>query len=555
MNNIGFFTAVRYNSDAGRAERLLQTVDNYFYIGGKKLNVIYGKDGRRATVFADTNSSLLARVVKVATYFTIILPLILLTVKAVLRFSLRSTYNFKQIDPKKEIESGDWFATKDEKRVQANIQVITALLTEAININELKNLEGICQGKLNNVGNGLSYQLIKEGDYCQLFLRENKGSDNLLVDVKFSFYVGDDKTATMKKIDEQYLKMVKIKEQCLANDLDRIKVPKVKVYPLPLDNIPALIAEERLAFLVGESPSIQSQNYSEASGNNGDINAIIRQVTIIAARTGFAQSNDRNYPFGNFPLLEDRDVGAVNFGIETGPPVNNVRSTPSRLIRLATTPVQIEVMNRELANQGFSRFSKKEIAKRMTEVQEVTDWNEYYRRLTIRHLSDSPNEASSSKPNWPIIIEDPQFLGLNLDESDIITIDNNPIEITMKKSVMSIVCIINNCIQYSPFIESIKARRFIDLDLMSPSSFIIETLGKSNIALDQLIKYQKLGCISANEMPVKREKTWSGGVNFVVNDVAWNHLWMPRILQALKDNGHIFSFKVDKVNHHYYIQA
>jgi hypothetical protein len=53
-------------------------------------------------LLSETGSSLLARVGKVISYFTLIIPLIMLITKA----ALRSRHNFKLIDLKQELEKG-----------------------------------------------------------------------------------------------------------------------------------------------------------------------------------------------------------------------------------------------------------------------------------------------------------------------------------------------------------------------------------------------------------------------------------------------------------------
>ena len=61
-NNVGFFTAVKYAQENKTfKESVLEKVDNYFYLGGKKAHVIQGKtkNGQEKVLLAETNSSLL----------------------------------------------------------------------------------------------------------------------------------------------------------------------------------------------------------------------------------------------------------------------------------------------------------------------------------------------------------------------------------------------------------------------------------------------------------------------------------------------------------------
>lgn len=86
---IGFFTAVKYRQDTRTSRQsFLEKVDNYFYLGGKKAYVIQGKtqEGHEMVVLSEAQSSLLARIAKVFSYLTLIIPLIMLVAKAILRY-------------------------------------------------------------------------------------------------------------------------------------------------------------------------------------------------------------------------------------------------------------------------------------------------------------------------------------------------------------------------------------------------------------------------------------------------------------------------------------
>lgn len=103
MTSINFFTSIAYaSSPKPLSASILEQVDNYFYLGGKKAHVIEGEvqSEEEQVIFAETNSSLLARIGKVFSYFTIIIPLLMLITKAI----LRSNHNFKVINPKEKLE-------------------------------------------------------------------------------------------------------------------------------------------------------------------------------------------------------------------------------------------------------------------------------------------------------------------------------------------------------------------------------------------------------------------------------------------------------------------
>lgn len=95
MDKLNFFTSVKYNNpDKSFSDYLLEKVDNYFYLGGRKAIWLGRKDGVEEVFLAKVNSSKLMSVAKIVSYFTVVIPLIMLLVKA----CLRSTHNFKVID-------------------------------------------------------------------------------------------------------------------------------------------------------------------------------------------------------------------------------------------------------------------------------------------------------------------------------------------------------------------------------------------------------------------------------------------------------------------------
>lgn len=98
MNEIGFFTAVscQDNCDSNWL-RLLEKVDSYFYIGGRKAKIISGQiNGNRIGVqLLEETPSERPHALQIASYFTLIIPVILLVAKAI----LRSYYEFYILEP------------------------------------------------------------------------------------------------------------------------------------------------------------------------------------------------------------------------------------------------------------------------------------------------------------------------------------------------------------------------------------------------------------------------------------------------------------------------
>ncbi len=88
MNKINFFTPVSYsNTSKSTDQTLLEIVDSYFYLGGKKAEVLppCPEENGEIVHLVDDTSPLFATVLKIASYCTVVLPLIMLAAKAVLR--------------------------------------------------------------------------------------------------------------------------------------------------------------------------------------------------------------------------------------------------------------------------------------------------------------------------------------------------------------------------------------------------------------------------------------------------------------------------------------
>jgi uncharacterized protein DUF648/IQ calmodulin-binding motif-containing protein len=125
MNEISFLTPITFHNDLRSPSLLLlETVDSYFYLGGKKVTIIPGftKGNAEGGHLAEGSSpSFLETALKVASYFTLVLPIILLIVKGI----LRSTSHFYLIrqeqivpvdtDPLKLLSSPTLDSTPDVK--------------------------------------------------------------------------------------------------------------------------------------------------------------------------------------------------------------------------------------------------------------------------------------------------------------------------------------------------------------------------------------------------------------------------------------------------------
>lgn len=96
MSEVSFCTAVTYgNLPKSACQSLLEGVDSYFYLGGKKAQVITGevKKGNQDVRWITEKPSLLSTCAKIISYAFIIIPLILFIAKIL----LRSSHHFRLI--------------------------------------------------------------------------------------------------------------------------------------------------------------------------------------------------------------------------------------------------------------------------------------------------------------------------------------------------------------------------------------------------------------------------------------------------------------------------
>ncbi len=90
MSSVSFFTPINYGGFARTCgESLLEAVDDYFYLGGSKAQYIPGHTlgNSEGVAISQNSSSLFKTLLKIVSYCTVIIPLIVLLAKMILRCS------------------------------------------------------------------------------------------------------------------------------------------------------------------------------------------------------------------------------------------------------------------------------------------------------------------------------------------------------------------------------------------------------------------------------------------------------------------------------------
>ena len=500
MSNAGFFTAIKYgHQDKSFSQTILEHVDNYFYLGGKKAVVIQGKrkDGIENVILTDAKASLLERIGKVALYLTIIIPVGMLIAKAV----LRSTHTFciipppPKIDYRKELEKGIHIP-------ESTIQKIQRLMPK------------ICVGKKDD-----EIEWLSKGNNYVFRLKDN--SSHVFKITRENCSRGEIGTT-----DSRFENMVKAKEVCMTNELGLLVIPHAKKFQIEAEGRQyTFIAEEGLD--LNHNESAQEENFHQYSK---ELNATARQLAVFIAKTGFNDVTWRNIPILNeaqgykgprrvglidLEHMEDKVNGFIGDG-------NGSRG----LIRCVSAK-QIDGVIAEAKKHGVA-LSDKLVQQlknlRLSELESDEKLRELYRNRGI----------VTGKEPIPIDV-DSLGLDLNLDEGVQVRL---PIEfneegggtkwkmqaLTLRKVTEDLIAEINRLIQEKPDQASLKGKRHVVI----------------NTNIYPFMQYDKLG------LPK--------GVLFSRSEEEDKLLWPRRIIQALADKGHIF--KLDNVNGHgYFVQA
>ncbi|WP_068469672.1 DUF648 domain-containing protein [Candidatus Protochlamydia phocaeensis] len=502
---INFFTAIKYEeSDRSFSHSLLEIVDNYFYLGGKKAHVIQSKtkDGKQKAVLADTDSSILARVAKVVSYFTVVIPTFLLVAKLI----LRSTHSFKIIDPKLKLEKGMNIPADTIVKLQ---RLMAQIEERGDEIEDKDTLVWLSRG------NNLIFKLVDAPNLVFKMAPPHRSvaRGGRLLDAKAIS-------------EERFANMIKAKGVCLTHQLGQLIIPHAKKVDIKVNNAKyTLIAEETLDF--NPTESAQEELYHQQASQ---LNETVRQLATFVAKTQFNDVAWRNIPILNEAPefqgsrrvglidLEHMDNGVTGFTGERAWGGNGSRGLIACVSEEQIGTV-IEEANKQVVNlpEGDIQEAKES---RLKELESNQQLREFYERKGIRTGKE------------PIQV-DVDTLDLNLTEEGQISVrigwdeTNRRVKwekqkVTLRQAAEQVIAKINTLLQESSDQASIKGKRYFLLDREE----------------DLFNQYDQLGFDSNKPSKEEQEK----------------HIWLRRIIRALIDKGHLF--KLDKINGYgLYIQA
>lgn len=477
MATVNFFTTVSFgNQHRSNSQSLLETVDSYFYLRGEKAYVVPGhlQQESEGTVLVENSSPFLITALKVFSYCTIVIPIVMLIAKAI----LRSIHNFHIIDVKQKIEEGIHISQDTVEKIQA--------LSQKIQYRQADD------------------EIIWHHSQHRVF--NLKSVPNLIF-------------KRVSNANSRFENMVKAQKICLIHELGLLIIPHAKLFRVGAQ---LYIAEECLPIQPQESA--QERLYTELSG----LNETARQLAIFIAKTGFSDVEWRNMPIvddePDFPdqrrvaLIDLEEMQSAATGIFGG------GLGRRGLIACLSSEEQMDIALAEAQRLGIRdrwRTPEQVKARRMEEVQNYRALQEFYKEKGILE-----------NPRQLIQVDDLATLGLNLEEQGTFStyVINGPDEedieksITLRDAVIDVINQINEAITNAPENRAIKGLRYILLNINKN---------------ENLKAYADLGLPQSQLIITKEEK---------------NQLWLPRIINALVDQGHLFKL-VDDNGHGYLIQA
>ena len=495
MQKLNFFTPVANTAPSKSiGSSLLEKVDNYFYLGGKKAYVIQGstKNGQEKVVLSESRSSLLAKIGKVLSYFTIVTPLLMLIAKAV----LRSTHNFKLIDAKKKLE-------KNMDISEATASKIQQLIPKIIGKEEDEAIEWLAQG------NNLVFKV--------------KEVPNLVFKMAppgVSVFHGGKLLNSKAIIDERFANMVNAKVVCLANDLSLLIIPQAQKFDINVNGKNyTLIAEEDLKF--NPNASAHEELYHKYST---ELNETARQLAVFVAKTGFNDVTWRNIPILNEAEefqgprrvalidLEHMKSSLNGFIGDFNGSCGLIRCMPE---------AQIDTVIEEARKQGVAITDNQALNAKNLRLNELESDN------ALRTLYEKNGIITGKEP----LQVDLDSLGLDLTEEGQIRVMVETDEkhkykreiqtVTLRKVTEDVIAEMNKLIEGSSDQASIKGKRY----------FILNTNG------DSIEAYNKLPF-----------------ADLYFSEDQGKELWLRRIITALVDKGHIHKL-VNVSGYCYFIQA
>ncbi len=429
---VNFFTPITFkNQKKTFFDTCLETIDSYFYLGGKKAFVstlIPTSPHTKKVVLSYDKTSIFTTMAKIISYTSLILPLIMLAGKVM----FRRTSKFKVVNVQQHLT-----------RIELSQELIE-------NVKTIFSQDNISQ----------HFKFLEQKRTITNYpSRFNIFSFNKHPDLIF-------KAATIRKnthrstIPNRLKNMIAAEEIRLAYNLDKLIIPRAQGWHLETKGCQlALIAEEK--FDIQTNHNDQEELYRSLKG----LDETIHQLAFFITKTGFSDVDHRNIPIiidhegqKRIVLVDLEEMNSAQEGI-----YGNKKFSRKGLICCLGTEKHIDIVLQEASRLGvFYSSSDPTITaedikrERLEQLQSFKDLDEFYKEKQLL-----------SNQNQKIILKDYSELGLNIEEKIFIHGKNKP-PIRMQKAIKNVISTINNLIEKSNA-YSIRAKRITYLNLLTPS--------------------------------------------------------------------------------------
>lgn len=422
MATVDFFTPVSFgDTPKSCSQSLLETVDRYFYLGGKKAYVIPGEAKQEAVLLEETQPLWLTAC-KIVSYILLALPMLLLKVV------LRCTHTFHVVDVKQQLAEG--IEVSQETR-----ETLERLLP-----------------KLEARENDPAITWYKSGAVYRVFSLAT--APDLIFKMARSTYSPEQTTT------QRLANMVKGKAVCLAYQLDQLVVPQATTFQ---QGGKTFLVETKIG--IPSHTSQQERLYLELPG----LEAATQQLATFIAKTGWSDVELRNMLIVDdqhdfvgtrrIALIDLEDMQDAQQGIFGG--------LCNGLIRCVSSETQIDRVLAEAARHGIGSDKAEQLkARRLEEIEDDRQLQRVYEQNGI-----------FTNPRKPLCV-DVTTLGLKLEEEGYLSIreirkngstGESEVEwrqqpITLREAAEDVVAQINAAIEKAPAGATPQAIRSICLD-------------------------------------------------------------------------------------------
>lgn len=431
MDKLGFFTPVRFDGqEKGIKHHLFEGVEGYFSLGGVKAYVVLNKivDGSQEVELKYASESktekMILGAIKVVSYMTCIIPLMMLVTKAI----FRATHKFHVISAAEVLQEGINISDATVSKIRSCMKNIL----------------------LNKEGDGVHFY--KSGDNHRVFSLDAepelvfKMSSN---NVRFS--------GSSSAIKARYQTMVSAKTVCMTHYLGLLVIPNAKLFKVDgLD----IIAEKKVDIISDESA--QEKNFEDCANR---LNEAIHQLTVFIVKTGFSDVEWRNIPvIENIPdgnckiaLIDIEEMEGAKTGLFGG--------IFRRGLVGCVNEEQIDIVIEEARKYGLVDEAAVQRVKsyRLEELQSDKQLKQYYKTRNIEKGKE-PIQVDVDSLGLDLTEEGQIETPTKIETDDAIEIIMDLKTVTMREVVKDVIKKMNGLIQESSDEKSVKGKRYFVLD-------------------------------------------------------------------------------------------